>query len=317
MARVVIVVFDGVNTLDFTGPAEVFACAMRQNRGADYSVIIASAKGGAIATSAGFDVATVKLPKPRKTDRVLVAGGEAGPVATAVADAELIAWVRRAAEVTHTIGSVCSGAFVLARAGVLDGHRAATHWDACDRLAALFPKVTVDRDAIFVREGRLWTSAGVTTGIDMALAMVEEDHGVSLADAVAARLVLYARRPGFQSQFSDALVAQTTAHDPLGPAIAWARTNLRTATIEQLARKAGLSLRTFHRRCLTVLKTTPAKLLEKLRVERARALLSDNVATKTAAADCGFGTVPQMTRAFRRALGVKPSDYQLLFCRDE
>ena len=176
----------------------------------------------------------------------------------------------------------------------------------------LRPVKAADRNAIFVREGRLRTSAGVTTGIDMALAMVEDDHGAALADAVAARLVLYARRPGYQSQFSDALVAQTNANDPLGPAIAWARTNIRTASIERLARRAGMSLRTFHRRCLTVLGTTPAKLLEKLRVERARALLggANQAAAKTVAADCGFGTLAQMNRAFSRSLGVKPREYR-------
>jgi transcriptional regulator GlxA family with amidase domain len=173
--------------------------------------------------------------------------------------------------------------------------------------------VNVDRDAIFVREGKVWTSAGVTTGIDMALAMVEDDHGAELADAVAARLVLYARRPGFQSQFSDVMVAC----DPLGPAISWSRAHLGSATVEDMARKAGMSLRTFHRRCLTLLQTTPAKLLERLRVEHARTLLSaGEVASKSLAETCGFGTPARMNRAFARELGVKPREYRLLFGRE-
>ena len=157
------------------------------------------------------------------------------------------------------MASVCSGAFILAAAGVLDGKRAATHWMGCDQLARLFPSVTVDANAIFVVDGNLWTSAGVTTGIDMALAMVEQDHGRALADRVAARLVLYVRRPGFQSQFSDAQVAQSDGSEPLGPAITWARRHLAEADVETLARRAGLSVRTLHRRCLETLNTTPGQ----------------------------------------------------------
>jgi transcriptional regulator GlxA family with amidase domain len=205
---------------------------------------------------------------------------------------------------------------VLAGAGVLDGRRAATHWSACDRLAAMHPKVTVDRNAIFVDEGNVWTSAGVTTGIDMALAMVERDHGRMLADAVAARLVLYVRRQGFQSQFSDALVAQASASNPLGPAIAWARAHLAKADVEGLARHAGLSTRTFHRRCADHLSTTPAKLLEKLRVEHARTLLATSAApVKSLAVDCGFATPARMKRAFQRELGIGPREYRLLASR--
>jgi len=243
-----------------------------------------------------------------------VAGGEERAIRAALADAALATFLRRAARSVKRLGSVCSGAFVLAAAGLLDGLRAATHWSACARLASSFPAVNVDRDAIFVQEGRIWTSAGVTTGIDMALAMVEEDHGRALADAVAARLVLYARRPGFQSQFSDALVAQTNASDPLAPAIAWARTHLRQADAESLARKSGMSLRTLHRRCADHLQTTPAKLIEKLRVEHARLLLSTTpLQAKPLAATCGFGSPAMMNRAFRRELGVLPREYRLMF----
>jgi transcriptional regulator GlxA family with amidase domain len=160
----------------------------------------------------------------------------------------------------------------------------------------------------------VWTSAGVTTGIDMALAMIEEDHDRALADAVASRLVLYARRPGFQSQFSDALVAQTRSSSPLARVIAWARAHLAHADVEVLARRAGMSVRTFHRRCLETLATTPAKLVEKLRVEHARTLLaSSDVAPKALARACGFGTPVRMQRAFVRSLGMSPREYRLLF----
>jgi transcriptional regulator GlxA family with amidase domain len=248
---------------------------------------------------------------------VLVVGGAEGAVRDAVASKPLVTWVARAAQVVRRIGSVCSGAFVLARAGVLDGRRAATHWSVCKALAAFRPQVTVDPNAIFVQDGHVWTSAGVTTGIDMALAMVEEDHGRRVADALAARLVLYARRPGFQSQFSDALVAQTSASDSLAPVIAWVRANLRAPlAAERLARKSGMSLRTLHRRCGEQLGTTPAKLVEGLRVEQARTLLSTTVlGTKTIAARCGFGSASRMKRAFERTLGVGPRDYRLVHGR--
>ena len=316
VARVFVIVFDGVQSLDAVGPAEVFGTASRERAGVRYVVSLVSTTGGLVSTSTGFQLLTTTLPRVRAGDRVIIAGGNEAGLRAALADDALMGWVRRAAARAGTIASVCSGAFLLAHAGVLDGLRAATHWEACDRLAAFRPAVTVDRDAIFVREGRVWTSAGVTTGIDMALAMVEADHDAPLADAVAARLVLYARRPGFQSQFSDALVAQTHAHDPLGPAIAWGRAHLKDATIDGLARHAGMSLRTFHRRCLALLKTTPAKLLERLRVEHARTLLGAGEASaKTIAARAGFGTAARMNRAFTRELGIKPREYRLLFGR--
>jgi transcriptional regulator GlxA family with amidase domain len=228
-------------------------------------------------------------------------------------DRHLLRWLGAASCVVHRTASVCSGAFLLAAAGVLDGRRAATHWLGCKELAAMFPRVTVDANAIFVQDGPIWTSAGVTTGIDMSLAIVEHDLGREVADAIAARLVLYFRRPGFQAQFSEALVAQTSAGDPLGAAIAWARANLEKADVETLARRAGLSVRTLHRRCLDLLSTTPARLIDKLRVEQARTLLSTSaLPAKTLAAQCGFGNPARMRRAFVRELGLDPKEYRAL-----
>jgi transcriptional regulator GlxA family with amidase domain len=215
------------------------------------------------------------------------------------------------------ISSVCSGAFVLARAGILDGRRAATHWSACARLAAYRAQVTVDSNAIFVKDGRVWTSAGVTAGIDMSLAIVEEDHGARVADAIAAHFVLYLRRPGFQSQFSGPLIAQRHASEPLGDLLVWANANLRAnLSAAKLARRAGMSRRTFHRRCIEHFSTTPAKLIEGLRVEHARTLLTTTtLGTKTIAARSGFGSPGQMARVFKRTVGVAPSEYALLHGR--
>jgi transcriptional regulator GlxA family with amidase domain len=310
--RVILVAFEGAQGLDVFGPAEVFAAAR-------YPVVLAASSARSVRATSGIALRTRELSslRPRAEDTVLVVGGEELAIRAALASAPLLAWLGRAARVVRRIGSVCSGAFVLARAGVLDGRRAATHWSACDRLAAYFPGVQVDKESIFVRDGRVWTSAGVTTGIDMALAMVEEDQGRRVADEIASRLVLYARRPGFQSQFSETLVAQASASDPLAPVLAWARANLRAPLdVRRLARKAGMSVRTLHRRCAEQLHTTPAKLVEKVRVEHARTLLATTaLATKTIAQRSGFGTAPRMARAFDRVLGVAPREYRALFAR--
>jgi transcriptional regulator GlxA family with amidase domain len=314
MPRAVIVVFEGVQTLDLTGPAEVFAAAGRVRKQPTYDVIVASTAGGELRTSCGLPIRTQSLAriKPHKTDTIVVAGGDGNAVSAAVADVRLARWLVRAAPIVRRMCSVCSGAFILASAGLLAGKRATTHWSACDRLAKMFPAIDVDRNAIFITDGRTWTSAGVTTGIDMTLALVEEDVGRAIADEVAARLVLYVRRPGYQSQWSDALVAQTHG-DSLGPTIAWARANLARADTSTLAQRAGLSPRTFHRRCLEQLSTTPAKLVEKLRVERARDLLAtSDQPVKALAGTCGWASPASMKRAFERELGLTPRAYRLL-----
>ncbi len=314
--RVILVAFEGAQGLDVFGPAEVFAGVARHEDRAGYEVVVASLGGGLVRATCGVALATrdLRRVRPRRGDTVLVVGGEEDAIRLAVSTAPLVAWLARAAKVARRVGSVCSGAFVLAAAGVLDGRRAATHWSASARLAAFRPQIDVDADAIYVKDGRVWTSAGVTTGIDMALAMVEEDHGRRVADAIAARLVLHARRPGFQAQWSEALVAQSEASSTLGPAIAWLRQNLRAPQyLGGLARRAGMSVRTLHRRCADEHGTTPAKLVERLRVEHARTLLATtDLGTKTIALRAGFGTAQRMARAFDRTLGVAPRDYRLV-----
>jgi transcriptional regulator GlxA family with amidase domain len=314
--RVVLIAFDGAQTLDLAGPAEVFATASRQANAPLYEVVLASESGGRIRTTCGFELRTRRLDRLRlrARDTVIVSGGEETGVRGATQSTRLIAWVRRAAKSARRIGSVCSGAFVLAAAGLLDGRRAATHWSACDILARWRPAVSVDPEAIFVRDGEVWTSAGVTTGIDMALAMVEADHGRALADRVAARLVLYARRPGFQSQFSEALLAQAEAGDPLAAIVARARAQLGDLDVTRLAALAGLSGRTLHRRCQEHLGITPAKLVQRLRVEHARTLLATTARPlKSIAYESGFSTSERMRRAFERELGVGPREVRLLF----
>jgi transcriptional regulator GlxA family with amidase domain len=314
--RVIVVVFDAFQGLDAFGPFEVFGAVSQECPDRGYRLLLASIAGGPRRTESGLIVSTEDLLELRAQphDTVLVAGAELAPIQAAAGDAALRGWLRRAARVVRRIGSVCSGAFVLGAAGLLNGKRCATHWAACAQLAAQFPAATVLRDAIFVVDGSLWTSAGVTTGIDMALAMVEEDLGARVADAIAARAVLYARRPGFQSQFSPALVAQLEASDPLGVSIAWARQHLAELSVETLARRAGLTVRTLHRRTRAVLGVTPAKLIERIRVEHARTLLcSTELPQKLVASQAGFSGNAQLQRALERHLGVNGRAVRLLF----
>jgi transcriptional regulator GlxA family with amidase domain len=318
--RVLLVGYRDADGLDLFGPAEVFAEAVRQLGAPAYELVMSSVGGGSMTLTSGLSVTAVDLTsiRPQPNDIVIVAGGADEATDAAAKNRGLLTWLARASRTVSRLGSVCDGAFILASAGILDGRRAATHWYSCERLARRHPKVHVDREAIFVRDGRIWTAAGVSTGIDMALAMVEEDHGRKLADTVAAHLVLFARRPGFQSQFSEDLVAQTLASDPLGPVIAWMRANLRAPLdVATVAHRAGMSVRTLHRSCLQALDLTPAKLVEKLRVEHARSLLATTrLGTKVVAERSGFGSTPRMTRAFQRALGVTPGAYRLMFSRD-
>lgn len=314
MRRVLVLLIHGVQSLDATGPAEVFAAAQKAGR-PFYKVEFGSIGGGERISSSGLRMQTkdVTAMRLQPDDTIVVPGAGEAWIAVAVQDAAILRFLQRAARSGARMTSVCSGAFLLAAAGLLDGKRAATHWLGCKPLADTFPKVQVDPNAIFVRDGDVWTSAGVTTGIDMALAIVENDIDRTVADNVAALLVLYVRRPGYQSQFSQALIAQNESSDPLGAALAWARANLEHADIEALARRAGLSVRTLHRRCLQHLGTTPAKLMDKLRVEHARMLLSTSeLPTKLLAERCGFGNATRMHRAFIRELGIGPRDYRVL-----
>ena len=315
--RILLIGFDGAQGLDIFGPAEVFSAANRSSGRAEYQVLLCTVAGGRAKTTSGIALHSERLLRltPRRTDTVLVVGGEDRPVRAALASTALVRWLQAAAPVVRRIGSVCSGAFILAHAGILDGLRATTHWSVCRQLSAFRPAVSVDADAIFVQQGKVWTSAGVTTGIDMSLALVEQDLGRQVADATAARLVVYARRPGFQAQFSETLISQTNADDALTRALdALRKAPARRLNVGQLARAAGMSLRTLHRRCLDQLGTTPAKLIERLSVEHARLLLANGaLSAKVIAARSGFDNPVRMARAFQRTLGLSPRAYRALF----
>jgi len=315
--RVVLVGFNGAQGLDVLGPAEVFAAANRSLGSSKYRVLLATLGGGRVRSTSGIELGARSLERivPQKQDTVLVVGGEERGIRAALASEPLRRWLKRAAGSVRRIGSVCSGAFLLAHAGLLDGRRAATHWLDSRELARFRPQVTVDADAIFVQDGNVWTSAGVTTGIDMALALVEEDCGRGVADSVAARLVVYARRPGFQAQFSETLVLQSKADDTLVRALELIRkAPTGKLGVTELAQAAGLSVRTLHRRCNEELSSTPAKLIERLRTEHARLLISTTaLEAKVIAARSGFDNPARMARAFQRTLGMSPRAYRALF----
>lgn len=313
MHHVIFIVYPGFELLDSSGPASVFNGANRalgqQGRPAFYEVALVSAEGSAIESSSGIAVETRSINELRPGDAqtILVAGAEREPLLAAVGDPALRAALPALAEKAERFGSVCTGGFLLAALGLLDGRRIATHWDSCKPLAATFPAVTVDPDALYVVDGPLWTSAGVTTGIDMALAMVANDLDATIAGDVAKRLILYARRPGYQSQFSPVLQAQVKGDSPFADLIAWIQANLDAPLdVPTLADRAGLSERTFHRRFVAATGLTPARFVETARLDAARLLLSRGLSLKSVAAQVGLFPATRLSEAFERRFGVAP-----------
>ncbi|MGI5165753.1 GlxA family transcriptional regulator [Spirillospora sp. CA-253888] len=308
MRRVVFLIYPGFQTLDLTGPLEVF-----QTTGAYECVVVAGA-AGAVTASSGLAVhaeAGIGDVGPGDADTLVVAGGDG--VYAARRDARLVGWV--AASGARRVASVCSGAFLLAAAGLLDGRRATTHWTREDQLAREHPAVAVDCDPIFIRDGRVWTSAGVTAGMDLALALVEDDLGRDAAHAVARELVLFLRRPGSQSQFSVPLWSEQPASDPVRDAVAAVHADPGARhTVADLARSAGLSDRHLQRRFTAEMGVSPAVYVERVRVEAARRALAESAEpVEDLARRLGFGTAETLRRAFHRRVGVAPADYRERF----
>ncbi len=312
--RIVLLAFPGAQTLDFAGPLEVFSTADRLGPGG-YTTEVVGPAGAPFATSSGLTVAPDRSTGACRgpIDTLIVAGGTG--VHDAVGDAQLLRWLRGAAQRSRRVTSVCTGAFLLAAAGLLEGRRATTHWAFADRLAERHPEVNVEPNRIFVRDDPVWTSAGVTAGIDLALALVEDDHGREAALEVARWLVVFATRPGGQSQFSAALSAQTAERRPLREVQQWVLADpARECTVEALAERACMSPRNFSRAFRAEAGLPPAAWVETVRVEHARRLLeAASTAVEAIAAECGFGTVETMRRAFRRRLGVSPGEYRQRF----
>jgi transcriptional regulator GlxA family with amidase domain len=314
MHHVAIVIYPGFELLDAAGPASVFNVANRAlaARGSApfYEVALISAACGAMESSSGVALETKAIDEvqPGEVQTLLVAGAEGEHLVPALADPILLAAIPRLAAEADRFGSVCSGGFFLAALGLVDGRRVATHWDATGPLARLYPKVSVDPDALYVVDGKLWTSAGVTCGIDMALAMVAHDLDATIAAAVAKRLVLYARRPGYQSQFSPVLQAQSKADSPFAELIEWIQSNLdKPLEVPSLAARANLSQRSFHRKFVAATGMTPGRFVETLRLDAARMLLSRGLSLKIVAATVGLFPANRLTDAFERRFGISPA----------
>lgn len=319
---IVFIAYPEMGLLDLTGAQTVFWAASRYLTSSHlpgYTLRTASLAGGLIHTAEGLAVDTVPLSDfaDHSIDTLIVPG--APNILQAVNDSlELVAWLKAASPKAKRTASVCSGAFLLAQAGLLEGRRAATHWAMCDMLKSGFPSIEVDSDAIFIQQGSVWTSAGVSAGIDLALALVEADCGREVALQVARELVVFLKRPGGQAQYSQLLQAQTEDSAAFDDLHVWIAQNLshEKLTVEVLAQQVQMSPRNFAR--VYKLKTgrTPAKAVEVLRLEAARRLLEDSERNiDQIARQCGFGEEERMRFTFQRNLGISPRDYRNRFSR--
>ncbi|MER8043546.1 GlxA family transcriptional regulator [Streptomyces sp. NPDC094032] len=313
---VLVVLFDGVQSLDVTGPVEVFSGGGRVAGVPDaYPIRTASLDGGPVRTCSGLrllpDSGLAEAVADGPPHTLLVPGGEG----TRHPDPALVDWLRAQGPRAERLVSVCTGALLLAEAGLLDGHRVTTHWIACAQLAREHPAVEVDPDRIFVRDGRLATSAGVTAGIDLALALVEEDLGRDAALTVARHLVVFLRRPGNQAQFSAQLSAQTARREPLRELQHWITEHPDDdLSVEALAARARLSPRHFARAFQAETGTTPGRYVDRVRVEHARRLLEETTrGVEEVSRAAGYGTPEAMRRAFLKALGTAPAEYRRRF----
>jgi len=315
--RVAVLGFPDAQILDITGPLEVFSRTARWLRdngktaGLVYEIELLAREAGPLRTSGGLELIARAFRDVDACDTLLVAGGIGWE---GVKDAETLDWLRSMAPRVQRFGSICTGAMLLAAAGLLGGRRVTTHWAYCDRLAAAAPGCEVEPDAIFVRDGELYTSAGVTTGMDMALELVEQDHGKAVAVAVAHELVIYRKRPGGQAQFSRFLEAEQR-QDRMGELQLWILDRLEEdLPLERLAAAAAMSPRHFSRRFKAELGVTPAAYVVRLRLEEARRRLESGAhSLKDVARTCGFADEQNLRRAFRKHVGVAPSEYRERF----
>lgn len=311
---VLLVVYDGISLLDVSGPVEVFNAAARINPDC-YQVRLASVGGRDVLSSSGVrlgvevDLATVAAAP----DILLIAGGFG--YREAADDRQLIGQLRRLARSSRRVTSVCSGAFLLAAAGLLDGRRATTHWAYCAELAQRYQSVLVEPDSIFVRDGMVVTAAGVTAGVDLALTLVEEDHGAELARTIAKWLVVFLQRPGGQSQFSTWVRTRSPDHAALRRLLGEVTAEpAADHSIPAMARRLSTSTRHVSRLFAREVGVTPGRYVERARVEAARGLLETGPdGVETVARQCGFGTAETMRRAFLRQLGIPPSECRARF----
>ncbi len=322
--RIVMLAYPDAQMLDVTGPLEIFAATSRRLEAGGreaagrastrpaYTTEIVAPEAGPVRMSSGIEIVAARSIHALRgpIDTLMLAGGQGSR--REAKNADLIAWLRRIAPRPRRLASVCTGALLLAEAGLLDGRRATTHWAYCDALASEYPAIDFDPDPIFVRAGRIYTSAGVTSGIDLALALVEEDHGRAVALEVARWMVVFLKRPGGQSQFSAQLVTGLPERDPLRAVQAFIVEHPELDhSVEALARRAAMSPRHFARVFHAEVGTTPARFVERARVDAARRALEDSDSGVIGVAEaCGFGSAETMRRAFLRILRVAPAEYR-------
>jgi transcriptional regulator GlxA family with amidase domain len=308
---VIMLVYPGVVAMDVYGPLEAFATANMIARRPLYRLAIAGMTAEPVETSLGIpiapSIAVADIKEP--IDTLLVSGGFGQ--AEASSDDRLLGWLRTGKLHARRCGSICTGAFILAAAGLLDGKRATTHWAMAPELSRRYPSVSVEADRIFVRDGSVYTSAGVTSGIDLAISMIEEDHGRMLALRVARSLVVHFKRPSGQSQFSNLLLAQFAANPPVRLAQEWALENLDADLgVKALAARAHMSERTFRRAFAEETGETPRDFVERIRFDAARNLFEEaQLSVQAVARRCGFASTDTLRRAFIRRLGVTPQQY--------
>jgi transcriptional regulator GlxA family with amidase domain len=317
--QIVFLALPGMQLLDLAGPADVFAASNECLRGRGQEPAYRMRFTGPIeepdtATGVGLRVGPLSAIRG-PIDTLVVPGGMS--FGEAVADPRASAWIRRRWRRTRRVVSICSGAFVLADAGVLDGRRITTHWRELDRLGEVVPNATIEKDALYVKDGSVYTSAGITAGIDLALALVEEDLGPEIAIEVARVLVMFLHRPGGQSQFSAALRRPRAEHPGIRAVQADVMENPgNDHRVPELARRAGMSTRHFVRVFTQETGEPPARHVQRVRLERARQLLErEGLGLEEVAAACGFGSAETMRRCFHESVGVSPSEYRARFSR--
>ncbi len=316
LKHVAFLTFDGVLALDIAGPAEVLSMAGRSApKGTGYRIHYLSLQGGMVKTRSGINLQTIAVSDPLpKLDTIIVAGGQGAE--TCSSHDPLVRWVADRSSRVRRMCSVCTGAFVLAAAGLLNGRRAVTHWNSGAEFSRRYPQVELDLKPIYIHDHGIWTSAGVTAGIDLALALVEDDYGRASTLAIAKQLVVFLHRPGGQAQFSSALSAQSLAMQTPKRRFAelhtWMVDHLASdLSVDALAHRARMTRRSFTRAYRAIMGLTPARAVEQLRLEAARrGLERGNASVKQIAASCGFGDEERFRRAFLRNLGVAPIQYR-------
>ncbi len=308
--RVLFVGFEGLQMLDLAGPADVFSIA--RIRVPDSYELHYVGTSESVSADNGLTFQLEKLPTVRSTDIIVVPGGGARSIYSAIANKALMVWLEKASGKARRIASVCSGSFILAHLGLLDNKRAVTHWSAINHLAKHAPKANIEKDAIFIEDGKIWTSAGVTTGIDLALAMVRRDIGDKTALQIARDIVVQMMRPGNQSQYSVPLSLQKRASPNLDKLIPWLEGRVsEVTTVADMANEIGLSERQFHRQCLAQFGRSPAKLALELKLDHARNLLQSNEITISAISDlCGFSDRAAFSKAFKKQFAVSPASFR-------